>query len=734
VAGDTNGALDVFVRDRTGGRTQRVSVSSKAKQANGSSTGPAIIGDGRLVAFASSATNLVVGDTNGSSDIFVHDRVTGDTTRVSVAADGTQGDRLTQPDGAASARGAAGHLCVAAAGERQSGGCQASAISGAGRFEFAHEVGFVSNALLRNARCRAAEQAGHREWTGRGVPAMGAEAWFGGLVGGIREPPFEPIEEPQVGDLLHGVVTSAGRLVGAPDVVLYLVEPNEHGDQRLVVRYATGCFLSSLGRSAGVGQGLAGEVWRTGAPLVVDEYQTWPRRLRGDRAETGVRGALATPVRSHGEVVGVLGVASKEPGRAFGDAEIEALDRFGELAGMAIDDARQLAAGRRDLAELAQSEARYRTLFEELPALVYTEAYAVGGSWLYESPGVKDIMGYTPEESGQPGFWKKILHPDDRERVLAEDRRVELTGDPWRMEYRSIAKDGRVVWLRDHAVLVRGKPGQPSFWHGFVIDITEQKVAEQAMREALERERQATNRLRALDEAKNVFLNAVSHELRTPLAAIVGIALTLKRAGSSLAEEDGADLVDRLAANASKLDRLLSDLLDLDRLNRGIVTPQLRHTDLAALVARIATEWETARPLELAVEPVVAQVDSAKVERIVENLLANADRHTTPDTPVWVRLARQNQGVLIAVEDAGGGVPPELRAALFEPFRQGPEAAAHAPGVGIGLTLVARFSELHGGRAWVEERPGGGSSFRVLLPDPPAASSSTASAPERFSE
>src|SRR6266511_3369133 len=493
----------------------------------------------------------------------------------------------------------------------------------------------------RRLRARAAEWVGRHRWSRRDVPAMGAEAWFGWMVGGTPEPPFEPAEQPQFADLIEQVVTSAGRI---------------------------------------------------GAPRTVDEYQTWPRRLRGDRGENGICGALAAPVRSDGEVVGVLGVASNRPGRVFGEAEIELLCRLGELAGVAIDNAVQLAAARRELAELAQSEARYRTVFEELPALVYTEVHAIGGSWLYESPRVKDIMGYTPEECGRPGFWKQILHPDDRERVLAEDRRVELTGDPWRMEYRSIAKDGRVVWLRDHAVLVRGEPGEPSFWHGFVIDVTEQKLAEQAMREALERERralererQATRRLRALDEAKNVFLNAVSHELRTPLAAIVGIALTLKRAGSSLAEEDGADLVDRLAANAGKLDRLLSDLLDLDRLNRGIVTPQLRRTDLTALVARIAGEWETARPLELTVEPVVAQVDPAKVERILENLLANADRHTTPDTPVWVKLARHDQGILLVVEDAGSGVPPEL----------------------------------HGGRAWVEERPGGGSSFRVLLPDPP---------------
>jgi PAS domain S-box-containing protein len=565
------------------------------------------------------------------------------------------------------------------------------------------------------------------------VPAIGADVWFGS-VGATRETPREPTWQPQFADLLEQVVTSAGRLVDAPDALLFLVD---QGGQRLVVSRGAGCFLTNVGRSVGRGQGLAGEVWRTGAPLAVDEYQTWPRRLRGDRGTDGICGALAVPVRSHGVVVGVLGVASRKPGRVFGETEIELLCHFGELAGVAIDNAVRLAAARQELAELAKSEARYRAAFEELPALVYTEVHAIGGSWLYESRRVKDILGYTPEESGQPGFWKEILHPDDRERVLAEDRRVELTGDPWHMEYRSIARDGRVVWLRDHAVLVRGEPGGPSYWHGFVIDITEQKLAEQAMREALERERQAlererqaTRQLRVLDETKNVFLNAVSHELRTPLAAIVGIALTLKRAGSSLAEEDGADLLDRLAANAGKLNRLLSDLLDLDRLNRGIVTPQLRRTDLAALVARIAAEWERGRPLELAVEPVVAQVDSAKVERIVENLLANADRHTTPDTPVWVKLARQDQGVLIAVEDAGAGVPPELRAALFEPFRQGPQAPTHAPGVGIGLTLVARFAELHGGRAWVEERSGGGSSFRVLLPDPPAAAA-TALAPER---
>jgi signal transduction histidine kinase len=222
---------------------------------------------------------------------------------------------------------------------------------------------------------------------------------------------------------------------------------------------------------------------------------------------------------------------------------------------------------------------------------------------------------------------------------------------------------------------------------------------------------------------KNTFLDAVSHELRTPLAAIVGIGLTLEHRADYLADADRSDLYTRLVANARKLDRLLNDLLDLDRLTHGIVAPKRRPTDVAALAARIADDWAVlnGRRPKVVAEPVTVSLDPGKVERIIENLLANAARHTPPDTPVWVRVEHPagGDGVLLAVEDAGAGVPAELRDSVFEPFRQGPRTPTHVPGVGIGLTLVARFAELHGGRAWVEERPGGGSSFRVLIPDAP---------------
>jgi PAS domain S-box-containing protein len=566
---------------------------------------------------------------------------------------------------------------------------------------------------------------------GRGVPAMGVDAWSEWAGSAPQASPGMPPVPPgptDLGDLYDLVVTRAARLAGTRDALLWLADDN---GQRLVVRWGIGRFSTAVGRSLGKGEGLAGDVWQAGTTQAVTERQSSPD---ADGGHEGPNGGLCVPLVAGGSVAGVLGVAWSEPGRVVGHAQSELLGGWGELAAVMLDRAGRPdtvgpePSGRpRGKGWLPGAEERYRALSEQIPAVLYSEVHTPRGAILYESPQNQQMLGYTTEETVQPDFWMTLIHPDDRERVLAENERADRTGNPWHMEYRVFTKDGGVMWVRDHAVQVRGEHGEPDYWQGYYIDVTDQKLAEEALRQALERERQALERerqaareLRALDEMKNTFLDAVSHELRTPLATVIGIGLTLQRAGSSLAEDDIVDLVDRLVANAGKLDRLLADLLDLDRLSKGIVTPRRSRTDVAALVGRVAQEWRqrSGRRLEPMIEPVVAWVDPAMVERMVENLLANAGRHTAPDTPVWIRAARRGEGVLLAVEDAGGGVPRELRATLFEPFRQGPGMSAHAPGVGIGLSLVARFAELHGGRAWVQDRPGGGASFRVLLPDP----------------
>jgi signal transduction histidine kinase len=225
-----------------------------------------------------------------------------------------------------------------------------------------------------------------------------------------------------------------------------------------------------------------------------------------------------------------------------------------------------------------------------------------------------------------------------------------------------------------------------------------------------------------VDEMKNTFLQAVSHDLRTPLAAILGLAITLSREDLDVEIEEARELAGRIAQNARKLDRIVNDLLDIDRLSRGIVEPTLRMADVGDLVRSLVAESDLAgeRQLSIETEPVTIPVDAAKVERIVENLLANTGRHTPRDAHVWVQVKHRDDGALIIVEDDGPGVPETLRDAIFEPFEQG-DPSSHSPGVGVGLTLVARFTELHGGRAWVESREGGGASFRVFLPAEPAA-------------
>ena len=346
----------------------------------------------------------------------------------------------------------------------------------------------------------------------------------------------------------------------------------------------------------------------------------------------------------------------------------------------------------------------------QIPANAYIEDYRIGGSWLRHSPHLESLTGYSPKESFTPNFWKSHLHPADRDRVLAEDERCDRTLEPWRNTYRTITRDGRTIWVRDEAVLVYDDTGEPRFWQGMFLDITDHTMAQL----------ETTRRLAALDEQKNTLLTAVSHELRTPLAAILGASLTLERAGGRLPEEATAELLHGLSAGARKLDRLLTNLLDLEQLTYGAVPLNRRPFDIAALLEQVAARWRTEPPWpQVCATSTTVWLDQDKVERIVEELLANTARHTPHGTPVWVRADRQGTGLRLTVEDAGLGVPSEMRTVVFQRFRHGDTAPAYSPGLGIGLSLVLRLAELHGGTAWVEDRPGGGASFQVTLPGLP---------------
>lgn len=356
----------------------------------------------------------------------------------------------------------------------------------------------------------------------------------------------------------------------------------------------------------------------------------------------------------------------------------------------------------------------YRSIFREHPVPM----------WVYDPVTLRFLdvneaavsnYGYSRSE-----FLSMTIRDIRPREDVAELEQAVVSVDPSRNPWRHRTKDGTIFW----AEVVSRDLGVDESSARLVVarNVSEQLRAEADLRRSFETERAATTRLRALDDMKNMFLSAVSHELRTPLAAIVGSATTLDHLGVDLTSEDQRDLVRAMLNNAVKLQRMLADLLDLDRLGRGTLRPRRAAAEVGDLIRRVVAESDfvQGRRVEVQASAMVLPVDAPKVERIVENLLANAAKYSPPGTPIWVRVTRVPEGAVIAVEDLGPGVPEEMRDAIFEPFQQGPNASLHSPGVGIGLALVARFAELHGGRAWWEERAGGGSSFRFLLRDPVA--------------
>ncbi len=236
-----------------------------------------------------------------------------------------------------------------------------------------------------------------------------------------------------------------------------------------------------------------------------------------------------------------------------------------------------------------------------------------------------------------------------------------------------------------------------------------------------EEERRRLEVVQASDQLKSALLNAVSHDLRTPLASIKASASALLMSDAMWTVDEGREFLEAIDHQADRLNRLVGNLLDLSRIEAGVLRPVLEWYDVEEVFQTILPHLRPLtdrHPFHVDIQPGLSsvQIDLLRLEELIINLVDNAVKYTPPNSPIEL-VVRQEAGCLsIAVVDHGPGVPESQRGRVFETFFQGRQQGDRQPGSGLGLAICRGVAQAHGGSISLEETPGGGASFTVRLP------------------
>lgn len=398
--------------------------------------------------------------------------------------------------------------------------------------------------------------------------------------------------------------------------------------------------------------------------------------------------------------------------------------------------------------ELPNLEARYRTLVEQIPAVVFMASLDEGDGEVYVSPQIESMLGFTQQEwVCDPVLWYRQIHPEDRARWSIEAADLFLSGEPLRSVYRVLARDGRTVWFHCEAKMVRRPDGRPWFLHGVGFDVTGLKAAEESLKKAhdeLELRVQERTRELALanveleqaklaaedsSRAKSEFLSTMSHEIRTPMNGI--IAMTEIVLDTELAAEQ-REYMEVVKDSANVLLIVINDILDVSKIEAGKMELEriifsLSETLSGAIKSVAVRAREKGLDLNCHISPETPDTlvgDPWRLRQVVLNLVGNAIKFTERgEITVEARVHDRDSmsadpaedgswHLHFSVSDTGIGIAPQKRAAIFEAFTQEDGSTTRRyGGTGLGLTIASRLVEMMNGRIWVDSEPGLGSTF-----------------------
>ena len=493
-----------------------------------------------------------------------------------------------------------------------------------------------------------------------------------------------------------------------------------------------------------MGQGMIGWVGRHGQRLLANDVRAEPRYVNLFPDLVSTQAELCVPIKARDKVVGVLDVQSPQLD-AFEENDIVVLETLAAQVAIALENARLYEAAQQELARrqeteqtLQKSEARYRTLVEQIPAVIYVTSFSESGTQFYISPQIERILGFSQTEwTDGPRLWLAQLHPGDRVRVLTELAHSYDTGESLSSEYRLLTHDSRVLWFRDEAVVVRDESGNPVTLQGVRLDITKRKQAEEALKEEranlARRVEERTAELSAANaelaraaRLKDEFLANMSHELRTPLNAVLGLS-------EALQEEVYGPLNDRqlkslrsIEGSGRHLLSLITDILDVAKIGAGKLKLEMGSVSVESvcrsslgLIKQLAhnKQLKVSSTCHGAVSTIVA--DERRLKQILVNLLGNAVKFTPEGREIGLEVVGDvdREVARFTVWDTGIGISREEMGRLFQPFVQLDSGLSrrHA-GTGLGLAMVRSLTELHGGSISLESKVGEGSRFTVTLP------------------
>jgi len=420
-------------------------------------------------------------------------------------------------------------------------------------------------------------------------------------------------------------------------------------------------------------------------------------------ATLGATSYFGIPLRdTESAVIGHLAVMDNKP---MGN-ELRRGSVLRIFAARAASEINRLRANRRQ----SESEARYQMLVEQLPAITYTAALDAESTALYISPQVEKILGYTAEEfSVRPSRWRKQLHPDDRDEILARLARAIQESLPFRMEYRIFRKDGSLAWIRDEAVIVHSGDGTPQLLQGIMVDITVEKRLTEELLNA-----------RKL-ESVGMLAGGIAHDFNNTLMGILGnLSIAKNRID---AEHNAHNRIIEAEKAALRAKGLTQQLLTFSKGG----APVRRSTSMLGVICDTLPFALSGSNVELKLEidddlwP--ADVDAGQISQVLENLALNSAQAMEQGGTLHASAGnvelearsgipvRPGRFICIRVRDEGGGIDPDVVDRIFDPYFTTKEH-----GSGLGLATSYAIVQKHDGHIGVRSNADCGAEFVIYLP------------------